>query len=114
VIANGVTPLRQSEGFLDTSTWNEHKAVIAKTLPNPGADRFWRELSRIHSVTAHHIRPWLTELAPGAQIPPESLDKFRKLADAIALAYESLTGEDTGERLSIGDSNATQTAAREP
>jgi hypothetical protein len=101
LIQHGVVPPRQGEGFLDTSAWEQHSTVIARALPNNAkGDKFWRELSRMHTVMAHHIRPWLREQPPGGQLPSEFIERLRPLFDSMGTAYKSLTGDETDVRIS--------------
>jgi hypothetical protein len=109
VIRTGVVPARQGEGFLDTSAWDTYSTVIARELPNNAAgDAFWRELSRIHSAIAHHVRPWLGEQPPGAPFEAGFTDPLRQLFDGVGAAYKELTGSKSQMQLETGAQTGAQ------
>ncbi len=101
LVQNSTVPLRPGTSFLDTSVWEEYRTVIARGLPNPEGDRFWRELSRVHSVLAHHVRPWLSDADPGAPLDLEFLDHLRRLFGSISAAYNALADTETEVRLEL-------------
>jgi len=88
-------PLNRREDMLSTSTWEEYRAAIARTIPNdpddPDTDEFWRALSRIY-VNARELRSMLDVWAPGTEIVDWQLELMRVDRNVAARAFESMAG----------------------
>jgi hypothetical protein len=88
-----VPPFALDESFLDTSAWDEYRAVIARELQDdPAGDEVWRGLARITATTRHGLRMVLRMLPPGSALPSVLLVALHDGFDAAGGAYEALTG----------------------
>jgi hypothetical protein len=79
--------------FLATSSWDEHRPVIARIIPDTDeGDELWMGLSRVMTTTAVRARPLLELGEPGNPIDPEFIDALRDGFQAAWEGYEALTG----------------------
>lgn len=88
------TPAVLAEGFLDTSAWEEYRAVLARHIPGGWrGEELWKGLARIESTAALNLRPLIEAVSPGTPLLPELLQGIEDGYAACYGAYEELAGE---------------------